>query len=69
MTESDQVNGLSLRGQALVKEGGIRKHFTSVWENVYYADSNPTGVINLGTAENFIMMNEVANFVNEKVNL
>jgi hypothetical protein len=38
-----------------------------MWENVYDADTNPTGVINLGTAENFIMMNEAAKFVNEKV--
>jgi 1-aminocyclopropane-1-carboxylate synthase len=67
MSESTHTNGLSSRGLSYVKEGGIRKHFATIWENVYDADINPTGVINLGTAENYIMMSDAARFVNEKV--
>jgi hypothetical protein len=63
----DKENGLSPRGQDLIKWGGVRKHFSTIWENTYHIERNPSGVIDLGTAENYIMMEEVAKFVNEKV--
>jgi hypothetical protein len=64
---SVQGNGLSPRGQELKETGAIRNHFSTIWANEYNAESNPTGVVNLGTAENFVMMGEVAKFVNENV--
>jgi 1-aminocyclopropane-1-carboxylate synthase len=60
-------NGLSQRGRDLVPEASMRTHFTSIWANVYHDKNNPKGIINLGTAENYMMMPVVASFINSKV--
>jgi 1-aminocyclopropane-1-carboxylate synthase len=67
MATINQGNGLSPRGQLLIEEARIRSHFTSIWANSYHAETNTDGVVNLGTAENYVMMPTIAEFVNKNV--
>jgi 1-aminocyclopropane-1-carboxylate synthase len=67
MATINQGNGLSPRGQLLIEDVSIRNHFTSIWANSYHAETNPMGVVNLGTAENYMMMPTVTEFINNNV--
>jgi hypothetical protein len=64
------MSGLSVRGERFQKAGAVRLRFAEIWDdaNIYHAEENPTGMINMGTAENYVMMSEVSDFVNKQVN-
>jgi hypothetical protein len=59
--------GLSSRGLQYESAGAIRKLVATIWEDTYNHESNPNGTIDLGTSENYIMNNDVANFIKANV--
>jgi 1-aminocyclopropane-1-carboxylate synthase len=63
------MSGLSVRGERFQKAGAVRLRFAEIWDdaNIYHATENPTGMINMGTAENYVMMSDVSDFVNTQV--
>jgi 1-aminocyclopropane-1-carboxylate synthase len=65
------MSGLSVRGERFQKAGAVRQRFAEIWDdaNIYHAEENPTGMINMGTAENYVMMSEVSDFVNMQASL
>jgi hypothetical protein len=61
------MSGLSSRGERYTKAGRVREQLMQIWEDKYHIEENPTGFLNLGTAENYVMLDEVTNFINEQV--
>ena len=62
-------SGLSSRGKDLWKEGGMRDMLNKIFDNPYAPETNPSGFINIGVAENYMMVDEVADFANKYVHL
>jgi len=60
--------GLSSRGLVYEAAGAIRQLVATIWGDTYN-ESNPNGTIDLGTSENYIMNNDVANFIKANVRL
>ncbi|MCJ1469670.1 hypothetical protein MMC07_008306 [Pseudocyphellaria aurata] len=58
---------LSRRGQKHATVGEADIEFSIVRDNPYDAETNPSGIISLGTADNFLMHAELTDFVNNKV--
>lgn len=56
---------LSSRGQALASQPSYRAFATPVIQNMYDPKDNPNGIINLGAAENYLMLPWVADFTNK----
>lgn len=46
------ANGLSQRGQELAASGSMLDKFKAILGNPYDPDTNPDGIVNIGTAEN-----------------
>jgi hypothetical protein len=59
--------GLSSRGLEFESAGAIRELVATIWEDTYHHESNQNGTIDLGTAENYVMNNDVAAFIKENV--
>lgn len=55
---------LSARGLALASQPSFREFATPVLQNMYHPTGNPKGIINLGAAENYMMLPSVAEFTN-----
>ena len=82
------MSGLSRRGEEYLKDGGFEM-IRQLLRDLYDRDTNPNGIVNMGTAENvcfirerplclafqcansaqYVMLPEIAKFVNEKVSL
>jgi 1-aminocyclopropane-1-carboxylate synthase len=56
---------LSSRGLALASQPSFRAFATPVLNNLYDSESNPNGNVNLGAAENYLMLPRVAEFTNK----
>lgn len=56
---------LSSRGQHLAHQPSYRSFATPVLRDLYHPTTNPNGNINLGQAENYLMLPEVASFANQ----
>ena len=69
MTIATPTSGstLSKRGEICKEAGSMRDLLTAILGNPYNEESNPDGCINLGTAENYMMLQHVADFANENV--
>ncbi|KAI9673631.1 MAG: hypothetical protein M1817_002268 [Caeruleum heppii] len=59
------MNTLSARGAKNAASGALMGRFMDVLQNPYDATSNPTGIINLGAAENYPMHEDLAQFINK----
>lgn len=59
---------LSTRGAEAAAPSGKQQLF-DVWSNLYDAEKNPDGYVSLGVAENALMHNEMARYVNESFDL
>ena len=60
-----EMTTLSPRGLALASQPSFRAFATPVLQNLYDIKDNPNGNINLGAAENYIMLPRVAEFTNK----
>jgi hypothetical protein len=60
-------SGLSSRGLEYESAGTIRNLVATIWEDTFHPESNPNGMIDLGTSENYIMNDDVANYIKENV--
>lgn len=58
---------LSGRGSDLASHGGLRDGFGRSLLNPYHPKTNPTGFVNIGTSESYIMQDEVAQFANQNL--
>ncbi|KAF2841823.1 PLP-dependent transferase [Patellaria atrata CBS 101060] len=56
---------LGKRGAILASKDSLRDKFEAILSNPYHPDTNPDGFINIGTAENYVMLEEVVEFANE----
>lgn len=56
---------LGERGAALAAAPSIRDLFKSILKHPYDPDRAPDGFINIGTAENYVMLEEVKKFIDE----
>ena len=66
MTDNmNKQSTLSSRGLALASQPSFRAFATPVLQNIYDPKDNPNGIINLGAAENYIMLPRVADFTNK----
>lgn len=67
MTPNDDASTstLSNRGQYLASQPSFRAFATPVLRDLYHPTTNPSGNINLGQAENYLMLPEVAAFANK----
>lgn len=62
-------SSLSNRGQDLQAGGGLIEKWKWILDNPYDPDTNPDGVVNLGVAENYLMLDEPAKFANQHLRL
>ncbi|KAJ9635156.1 hypothetical protein H2201_003310 [Coniosporium apollinis] len=60
---------LGRRGAALASQESIRDKFGTILADPYDPDTNPSGFINIGTAENYIMLSDAAEFANKHIHL
>jgi hypothetical protein len=67
MSMNQDFTGLSARGEVFREVGKERDHYDEIWGNSYHPDRNPAGVINLGTSENYVMLQDVADYINKNV--
>ena len=58
---------MSDRVEEFFQAGKVRDHFGEIWSNSYHPERNPNGIINLGTSENYVVLEDVADFVNQNV--
>lgn len=65
LTGNQAKHTLSSRGQHLAQQPSYRAFATPVLRDLYHSEHNPTGTINLGQAENYLMLPEVAAFANK----
>ena len=66
---NQQVTGLSKRGEKFREAGSVRDEFAVIWSDAYHIEKNPGGTVNLGTSENYVMVDDVAKFVQQNVRL
>ena len=52
LTLNQQDSSLSNRGLELQANGGLVARWKWMLDNSYHAETNPDGIVNLGTAEN-----------------
>lgn len=64
-----KASTLGHRGAALASQESIRDKFGTILADPYDPDTNPSGFINIGTAENYIMLSDAAAFANKHINL
>ena len=64
-----EVTGLSARGEKFRDAGSVRDQFATIWSDAYHIEKNPGGTLNLGTSENYVMVDDVARFLQENVSL
>ncbi|KAK0508915.1 hypothetical protein JMJ35_008286 [Cladonia borealis] len=60
---------LSNRGSELSVLGSRFEQFKAIFGNLYDPDTNPGGIVNLGVSENFMMLQEAADFANQNFEL
>jgi hypothetical protein len=65
--QSQEITGLSTRGERFREAGAVRDQTAAIWADAYHIDRNPGGTLNLGTSENYIMLDEIAKFAQENV--
>ena len=66
---SERSDTLSTRGNALIATPTLREIYRPVLNDMYDEDKNPDGFINIAAAENYIMADEVATYINDHVKL
>lgn len=64
--DTNHESTLSSRGLALASQPSFRAFATPVLQNLYDHEKNPNGIINLGAAENYLMLPAVADFTNKQ---
>ncbi|MCJ1466365.1 hypothetical protein MMC07_004984 [Pseudocyphellaria aurata] len=70
-TEGPSTEGPTLadRGLYFAHVAENAERFKTILSNLYHPDTNPDGFINMGTSENYNMLPEVAEFVNQHFKL
>jgi hypothetical protein len=67
MLVQHKITGLSDYGEDFREAGDIRTHFFRIWGDSYDYETNPGGMVNLGTEENYTMLEDVAAYLNLNV--